>query len=320
MEPTVKLSASRVKCANECSWKYYCKYVLKIPDESNDGAKRGSVTHAVLECLQRRGKPRREGYVDKILKTGDSFIIPSIERMVRSQAHHYDLDLTDENTQMIRAFIFVGLKFDFFLDGFDLQDPELAFDHTENSDSTYRMIGFIDKHGVKDGHARIVDYKTSKSKFSDKELGFNIQALMYILYMKKKYPTINRVDCDFLFLKFSQKPLQRITLEGDKLELSLKGVEEYLHYMDKLLSKFDLDSAMSNFAADNYETKWLCGRNPKAWKCPYRNKVKYYVLVDSDGNDIKSSKNKEDFNPVDGQTIKTRMYSGCPKFHWENKS
>ena len=35
---TTKLSASRIKTAQSCSWLYYCKYKLKLPDKGNDGS------------------------------------------------------------------------------------------------------------------------------------------------------------------------------------------------------------------------------------------------------------------------------------------
>jgi hypothetical protein len=319
MEDLVRLSASRVKCANECSWRYYCKYVLKIPDTSNDGARRGNVTHAVLETLLRLNKPRRKQYAEAILDSKDPYIIPSVKRMIRTQARHFELELTEENEAMVKGFILVALKFDFYLEGLDLQDPELAFDHFEDSETRYRMIGFIDKFAISGDYARIVDYKTSKAKFSEEEIGFSIQALMYMLALKKLYPNLKKIDCDFLFLKFSQKPLQRVSLEGNMLEESLRGVEEFLHYMSESLLGFDLDRAVSNFAADSESKKWLCGRNPKAWKCPYRNEVKYYVVLDKDNNVVTSDRDRSKLCPKEGQTIKARLYTGCPKYPWENK-
>lgn len=321
MTKEVRLSASRIKCANECSWRYYCKYVLKIPDTSNDGARRGSVTHAVLECLLRVNKKRRKEYAEAILAANDPRAVPVIKRMIEIQSVFYELNLDEENWELISKFILVGLKFDFYLDEFDLQDPELAFNLTEMDEDgrKYSMIGFIDKFAIKDDYARIVDYKTSKQKFSEKELSFSIQALMYMLALKKLYPNLTKIDCDFLFLKFVQKPLQRITYEGQELEDTLKGVEEYLFYVADQLKDYDLKKAGSKFAADDWDTKWLCGRNPKKWKCPYRNKVRYYAVVDDKtGETISSNRDKSKLKVKDGQTIKTFDYGGCPKFAFEN--
>lgn len=89
--------------------------------------------------------------------------------------------------------------------------------------------------------------------------------------------------------------------------------------MSESLLGFDLDRAVSNFAADTDSKKWLCGRNPKAWKCPYRNKVKYYVLEDENGNAITSSREREKLEPKENQKIKAKLYTGCPKFEWENR-
>lgn len=316
MPELVRLSASRIKTAEQCSWRYYCKYVLKLPDESNDGARRGSITHAILECLL---KPERSELVSSIIEKGVKNI-PVIQRMISIQAVHYELNLDEENLEFINKFLTIGLKFDFYLDEFDLQDPELAFDITNEEGNVYRMIGFIDKYGLSErGHARIVDYKTSKQKFTKDELGFSIQALMYMLALKKLHPDLKKIDVDFLFLKFPLKPLQRITLNEQNLETSLLGVEEYLGYMTGLLQDFDLEKATANFAWDDYDRKWLCGRNPKKWKCPFRNKFRYYVLVDTDGTEIKTVKTKTELEPTEGQSIKTREYTGCPKLHWENR-
>jgi len=42
------LSASRIKTAQSCSWLYWSKYKLKLPENGNDGARRGTVCHNVL--------------------------------------------------------------------------------------------------------------------------------------------------------------------------------------------------------------------------------------------------------------------------------
>ena len=49
------LSASRIKTLQQCSWKYWCNYILKLPDKSNEGASRGWICHLIFELL---GNPR----------------------------------------------------------------------------------------------------------------------------------------------------------------------------------------------------------------------------------------------------------------------
>ena len=73
-----KLSASRIKVAQTCSWQYWAKYILKLPDKSNDGAKRGSICHLVFECL---GNPRHKKHYSKILKNKDIFASKPVEKL-----------------------------------------------------------------------------------------------------------------------------------------------------------------------------------------------------------------------------------------------
>ena len=39
-EELVRLSASRIKTLQSCSWSYYSNYVLKLPQTNNSGAMR----------------------------------------------------------------------------------------------------------------------------------------------------------------------------------------------------------------------------------------------------------------------------------------
>ena len=81
--PDTPLSASRIKTAQSCSWLYWCKYKLNLPDKSNDGAKRGSICHLIFELL---GEKKRKKYYNKIIKAQDIFAVPSIKRLVMKHA------------------------------------------------------------------------------------------------------------------------------------------------------------------------------------------------------------------------------------------
>ena len=52
----IKLSASKIKTAEGCSWLYYTKYVLKLPDISNSGASRGTICHLILKIMKIENK------------------------------------------------------------------------------------------------------------------------------------------------------------------------------------------------------------------------------------------------------------------------
>ena len=75
----IYLSASKMGTLDKCSWQYWCKYVLKLPDTTNDGAIRCSICHLILELLL---KPRHKKYYDKILETQDITFTPAVDRVV----------------------------------------------------------------------------------------------------------------------------------------------------------------------------------------------------------------------------------------------
>ena len=158
------LSASRIKTYLTCSWTYYLTYELGFRDfdESNDGAKRGTICHLVLEVLL---NPRHQKYIPKVKEGGPS-AVPSIFRMVAKHARA--LGVADAaNMDMIESFIKVGLKSDYFCEGWDLQEPEKHF-KIENESPEYKIMGFIDKCAISEcgEKGRVDDYKTSKAKFT----------------------------------------------------------------------------------------------------------------------------------------------------------
>ena len=106
----VKLSASRLKTAKTCSWLYWSKYHLKLPDKSNDGASRGSVCHLVFECL---GNPRHKKTFKSLIKSQDIFSIPSIKRLVYKHAVKLGID-DDENINLVKQMTLAGLNHYFF--------------------------------------------------------------------------------------------------------------------------------------------------------------------------------------------------------------
>ena len=95
------LSASRIKTLQTCSWIYYSRYHLKLPDKSNDGASRGTVCHAVFECL---GNPRHKHHYDDIMKADDIGGSTVVERMVETYAKKLLVN-DDENMQLIKDMI-----------------------------------------------------------------------------------------------------------------------------------------------------------------------------------------------------------------------
>ena len=334
--PETPLSASRIKTAESCSWLYWCKYKLNLPDKSNDGAKRGSICHLIFEVL---GIKKRKKYFNKIIKTQNVFSVPSVKRLILKHAVKEGVD-DHENIELMKDMIFNGLTYDFF--GHELGKPTKEYSEKDflivenNGDIQYKIRGFIDKLFLykRKKFAIIRDFKTSKSVFKGKDYTDNLQDLMYSLAVKKMFPEYATRVSEFLFLKFDldensnnsglvkMKPLDNEELYGFEMQLS-----EIQRYLDN----FSIKHAKSSYAAykgfpndGSFSGKLLCGfakekgelkldGTPK-WHCPMKFDFFYYKVFDKKG-DLHSSVFEEDFNEKllpKGFTYELKYYEGCP--------
>jgi hypothetical protein len=316
----VKLSASRIKTLLSCSWIYWCRYILKLPSKGNDGANRGNTVHPILECLLRKD---RKDYVNKILSLEDPFCVPSVKRLAYIHAKKLEV-ASDENIKLIKDFLLTALKFDFYCEGALEVFSEEEFNYKTDE---YWIGGFIDKKAIYPDKIKIVDYKTSKAKFTQEEISASIQALMYALVQTKQHPALFP-EVEFLFLKFKKAPLQKAVVTQELLN----GFEEYLKYVSKHLLNYDLQKAMSDFAANDRERMWLCGKRigdqkkdgTSAWTCEYKYPYIYFAAKDQSGKVISTSKVKKDLDKYieKGYSVSQMEYAGCPKFQylWKVKS
>ena len=72
------LSASRIKTAQNCSWTYFCKYVLKLPESTNEGASKGWICHLVFELL---GNSRHNKHLKQVLKSGSIYTSSALKTL-----------------------------------------------------------------------------------------------------------------------------------------------------------------------------------------------------------------------------------------------
>tara|TARA_R110000824_G_scaffold225007_1_gene412663 strand:+ start:771 stop:1844 length:1074 start_codon:yes stop_codon:yes gene_type:complete len=350
MSDIVKLSASRIKTAQQCSWTYWCKYVLKLPDSSNEGASRGTICHNIFELLG--DKHKRE--FNKIVKEGTIWNAETVATQVRKEAKELAVD-DEENLELIDEMIVNGLRCDFF--GDEKEKPKQAisekfFDIKINDgDKRYAVRGYIDKLFVyKDNSAVIRDFKSSKQVFKGKEVTDNLQNLIYCLAVKHIIPK-SKPRAEFIFLRFDLgKDLLGSYGKGfmkmDEItEDELEGFEYQLTEFNKYLENYDYKKATSNYAArqdypkdgtfggplacgkDGYKMSYgkpvkdKFGKKIKAFICPFRKPMTYYALVDEEGNILKTKfkEDKELLSPDEtkGETVKEMEYEGCP--HWQNK-
>lgn len=332
-EPKISLSASRIKTLQSCSWLYYCKYILNLPDGSNDGAKRGSICHLIFEVL---GEPKRKKIFSKILKKNDIFCEPSIKRLVMKHAKILEVD-DEENIALIKEMTLNGLLYDFF--GKKIGNPTLSVSEKDfdivvnNNDIRYRIKGFIDKLFLYKNKkfALIRDFKTSKQKFKGKEISDNLQDYMYSLAVKHMFPEYENRASEFLFLKFSLDDSDEsgvIKMEQIDAE-DLEGFEIQLTEIQTYLDNFSEEDARSNFAArqdypsdNSFGGPLQCGfakykgqlkkDGNIMWACPMKFDFDYYVTLDENGQASKAYLNESE--APSGATIEKRHYKGCPAF------
>ena len=317
------LSASRIKTLDSCSWKYWGTYHLGLPRSKNPGSSRGTVCHTVLETLL---NPRHRKYIKKMIKHSTIESVPSVLKLVKKNLRKEGY-FSEENLLMCDEMILVALNCNFLGErGAKITEPEKEFS-LNNSLPKYKILGFMDKPEVykKGKKLVIVDYKTSKAKFTKSEVDYNIQALVYLLAAKEIWPEVEECSIKFQFLRFPEDPNILITAQEEELQ----GFEYFLEHVFKLINNYDERKAKSDFAAhqpfpkkeEGFKGPLNCGfakypgqlkkdGNPM-WHCEHKFAFDYYACVDEDGKQIASSKNKEDMLKLNGKIVK-KHYAGCP--------
>jgi hypothetical protein len=342
------LSASKIKQAQSCSWKYHCSYQLKLPQKSNDGASRGSVCHLVFELL---GKDRHKHHYDNIISSGTIQSSKAVSKLVYSYASKLNVS-DEENLELIDMMIVQGLLYDFFGND-DLKASEQISEKEFNlkidqDGKRYNIRGFIDKLFLysREKKALIRDFKTSKQVFKGKEISDNLQNLMYCLAVKKLYPEYNDINVEFLFLKFDLskdllgKPGKGVLRMEKISEDELEGFEYQLTSIQDYLDNFNEDDATSNFAADQdypsdktFGGPLMCGKQGfkkskgeyvldkngekiKNYICEFRNGYDYYAILDKDKKLVKCVFTKEECSNLENNfSYEKRSYKGCPYFN-----
>jgi len=316
------ISASRIKTFESCSWLYYAKYTLKVPDSTNEGALKGSVVHDIFEILI---LPKHKKKYKLIIKKNHISGCPSVNRLVKLYIKKYKLPDKQEIYDHINQMILVGLKTDFYVKGAKLIKPEYEF-NILNQSPKYLIRGFIDRPSKKGNEVIIDDYKSSKKKFEGEDIESNMQAIIYSIACKKIWPELTP-KVRFIFLQFPEDPLMEISFSEEQL----RGAEHYLESIQTKLDNFSKKQAYSNLAAEKgmpadgtFSGKLMCGfakepgqlkkdGNPM-WHCSYKFPFKYYV-VKKNGQTVKSYKKKEEIVLNEGETIEEMLYQGCPKFN-----
>jgi hypothetical protein len=328
------LSASRIKKLEECSWQYYCRYVLKLPDESNDGAKMGSICHNVFEYL---GKDRHKKHFDSIIEAQNIEGSKVVNKYVNICALKEGVD-SQQHLTLLNKMILQGLSYDFY--GNKFGKPIKSFSEidfqieVDKDDKKYRILGFIDKLFLyEDGAVLIRDFKSSKKKFEGKEIDDNVQDLMYRLAVKNMFPEYYDAKMEFVFLQYPCENGDGVINTPNVCDTELSGFEHYLTDLQRTVDNFDEKLAERNMAYDKgylhnsagFSGRLVCGRSDhpeekkvdgsNKWFCRMKFPFFYWALLDKNGAILNTAKEKKDLGkPKKGEKIEKRFYKGCPRF------
>lgn len=334
------ISASRIKTLQSCSWLYYSKYVLKLPDKGNLGSKLGSIAHTIFECL---GNPRHRKHYTKAIKKNTVYDIEPLRLLIKKKFKKLDVEKTKTTIELLDKMILAGLNYDFF--GKKIGSPtdshsEIKFDLEVNEkDINYRILGFIDKLFLykKKSLALIRDFKTSKKSFEGKEIEDNLQDQIYSLAVSKLYPDFLKMKVEFPFLQLMLKDGDKAVLKMKKNTKSdLKIFEYILTELQKTIDSFDEKDATSNLAFKkgypsdgSFSGRLLCGfDNFKGhlkkdgtlrWSCPAKWSFEYYCIKDRETKNVLRTYFLDDFDKIEYDPGKEELfiekYKGCPAWN-----
>ncbi len=318
----IKLSASRIKTSQNCSFLYFLNYTLKFPNSTNLGAQLGGILHDLLEIIA--NKPNK--YQSWSIKT-EIEIPKSINKWFEKRLNKEGLSL--DNVFTLQGFFIRGFNYDFWLEGAkEVLKPELEF--KLNIDEGIDIHGYMDRVGIyndgEDDYVLIRDYKSQKKPFTSEELKNNIQAMIYLHAFKSLHPNINLEKSRVEFVMVRKQKQQIQTFSG-WTDTKSAGFLEYLKHTGKYLEDFNLDRAKENMAAHSIKNRFLCG-SPKLeypgqmkedgsgplWCCPHRFPKDYYAVIDENGDNIRTAYSIEDLNVKEGELVKQKRFSGCPSF------
>jgi hypothetical protein len=317
------LSASRIKTLTSCSWLYHVQYVLGLRSPGNFGSIRGTICHLVFESLL---NTRHKKHYNHIIKHKKVFNNKVLSRYLALLCAKHGLEDSHDNKgqhnlEMIEEMIIVGVSTDFFCKGWKLDKAETEI---KIETPTYQLLGYIDKLAEKDGKMKIMDYKSSAKKDDH-----SLQAMCYALWAKR----VKRMDsiAEFIYLRFPEDSISKYEFSDTQLD----GFEQYLESLYSQISNFSIDSAVSNFAADQdypsdggFGGPLMCGRartpddlkkdGTPAYRCAFKFAFEYYSALDEKGHVLGNFMNEKDAERLayaHNGKVNPVQYLGCPRWN-----
>lgn len=247
MEP-IYVSPSRLRVFRDCPWSYYCKYVLKLPDEGGHKTHLGSLIHEIFENLSTPSKSdRRKKYVLYSIKGGTIHNV--ILRFYAKMLKKYKIpdDLHDLGRKLI---------LDAFRTGFDIKNKIIGVEKEFSirvADDVF-IKGFIDLVvELSTDTIELTDYK-SGVPYNEEKCQDEYQPFFYKIAAKILYPGYKNYLFNFHFLK------NRKTITVDKTEQELSDFLKEIIVEGRKMLQISKENAIT-------KRTWKC-KNMCAFKHP----------------------------------------------------
>lgn len=301
----INVSPSRIKQLETCSYSFYLKEILKMPETTHPKALVGTCCHSIFEFLR---LPRRRKYYDLIKKEKTIYCVPSLRIYVDKFAlkHNIAADLIFDIDNMVQIGLF-GINF-LHEGATKILEPERTFNIKLKNGN---IKGVVDSSAIYGEEALIIDYKSQKTPFTKLELSENIQAAVYQLNMMEDFGLLAKVQ--FIMLRhpptkrLPQKHIQEVPARSKE---ELAGLKIYLDFLAERFQTFDEKDAEVNFAADDPKKSYFC-----QYICQLKKPMKYKVIIDKDGNRKRGYFINDDVKLEAGETIENKSHNGCLRFY-----
>ncbi len=314
--PSIRLSASRLKSLKQCSWKFWLNEVVRLPEATHPKTIVGSIAHSILEALK---KARHRKHYEMVMNQYEYEFVeqsvynsPAITRLIRFWLHR-NPTVTEELAAAIDEMVLLVLNQTNFLDEGATQvfDPEHEF--LFKIAGKYEIRGFLDRLAIFGDKAKITDYKTQGTKFTQAELDENIQAAIYQMYVYKYFGVLSEVE--FVMLRHpptSRTPQKHLQIVPAKTPEELHGIEIYLEHMGHVFQDFTIEFARNNILGNDPDTK---KRSFCQYVCKFKDPFSYQSVLDSEGKMVNNYAMNETVKLKPDQSLEIKHHKGCPAFH-----
>lgn len=232
------LSASRIKCFQQCELKYHAQYDLGIRDEvSHPLTHLGSAVHKVFEISTNAMLSGRRKYL-----WNPHDLLPSV---------FAKYGVLEEYHQLAHDLVQNGIDWGYFDNLHEVVGCEVKVE-IKLPDGT-GILGFIDRLDLsEDGKtADIIDLKTQKKAYSDNDLKKDWQAKIYNYAVRKLIPSVENVNVSFWVLRHRVQQVERTSFDANTAETEL----------------MEIGQEIKNCDAPNCTLTYLCNWCPYQFEC-----------------------------------------------------